>query len=333
MSKITQQMLAQQLGLSRNCISKALNGGLGISNETRLRVQSYARAQGYQHPENSPTQQPCISLLTRARILGNQFWGEFIMGLETSLNEQGYQLLIHTVNSNEGAIQHLKKNHSQGAIMLWNHCETLLQCLLDERIPLLCYDIAANTQLEHLPFDVLMGFNREPVRQLTLSLIAQGHRKLMFVGDPESCKSFEERYEGFTQAIEEKPGVSSLIWHHPQEKMYEEGYFSTVVANRDTSVTAYICANDYMAIHLLKALKQHGVNVPNDVSVTGFDNLAEAELLSAPLTTVNAHVRELGFLAGNQILTRSKHPLMPSVVSRVSATIIPGASIGSVNVK
>jgi LacI family transcriptional regulator len=85
---------------------------------------------------------------------------------------------------------------------------------------------------------------------------------------------------------------------------------------------AFICANDYLAVPLMLALKKRGLSVPEDIMVTGFDGIPQSAYTDPPLTTVRIHGTEIGRLAAELLLNRIHTPAFPYSWTRVRSTPI-----------
>jgi DNA-binding LacI/PurR family transcriptional regulator len=137
------------------------------------------------------------------------------------------------------------------------------------------------------------------MRQIVDHLIALGHRKLVYLNGPRTSWSNKERRRGLRLATQQH-GVE-LIELGPFPPRYEGGLQACdlALANDPTAIIAY---NDIMALGVLARLRDRGIDVPRDVSVTGFDDLMFAALCSPPLTTVAMPLMPAGTLAVDLLL-------------------------------
>ena len=90
----------------------------------------------------------------------------------------------------------------------------------------------------------------------------------------------------------------------------------------------FVCANDFVAIDLIRALKKCGVDVPADVRVTGFDNSAESRIIEPHLTTVDIPSSKMGYIAADMLLSRINEPDMPYRITHVRTALKFRASTG-----
>ncbi|MCZ4151905.1 LacI family transcriptional regulator, partial [Escherichia coli] len=96
------------------------------------------------------------------------------------------------------------------------------------------------------------------------------------------------------------------------------GWMNERVAALESLPSAYVCANDFIAVELIKALKAREVTVPEDIVVCGFDNAPESRIIEPPLTTVHIYSNEMGIKAAEMLLSRIDNPEQPYQVSHIA---------------
>jgi len=143
-------------------------------------------------------------------------------------------------------------------------------------------------------------------------LIETGHKKIAHIAGPAYTQHTRDRIQGVERAFSQ----SSLIFSDdvivPAGAHFEDGYRAGIYlfnereeANRPTAVT---CFNDLVAMGVLRALAELGLDVPGDVSVIGFDDIQAAAYLSMPLTTVKVPKREMGQRAAELLVQQMEKP-------------------------
>ena len=167
--------------------------------------------------------------------------------------------------------------------------------------------------------------NAEGAALATRYLLGLGHRTVHHLSGPPSWLDAEARVEGWREALREagapEPGLIPGDWSAAS------GYERGQQIARDESVTAVLCANDQVALGLIRALSERGRRVPEDVSVVGFDDIPEAEYFLPPLTTVRQDFGELGRRALDTLVglifdrdaATAAEPVVPQFVVRSSA--------------
>jgi DNA-binding LacI/PurR family transcriptional regulator len=167
--------------------------------------------------------------------------------------------------------------------------------------------------------------NTEGAALATRYLLGLGHRTVHHLSGPRSWLDAEARVEGWRAALREagapEPDLVSGDWSAAS------GYERGQQIARDDSVTAVLCANDQVALGLVRALSEQGRRVPEDVSVVGFDDIPEAAYFLPPLTTVRQDFGELGRRALDSLVrlifdrdaAAPAEPVVPEFVVRSSA--------------
>jgi Transcriptional regulators len=158
-------------------------------------------------------------------------------------------------------------------------------------VPLVAAGCGNEAPLAPLPFVAVD--NTAGAARATRYLLDLGHRTVHHVGGPGSWLDARERTRGWSQTLHEagaqQPEVLAGDWSA------RSGYEIGLQLARRPEVTAVFCANDHMALGLLRALGEQGRRVPEDVSVVGFDDIPEAAFFRPPLTTVR---QDFGSWAG-----------------------------------
>jgi DNA-binding LacI/PurR family transcriptional regulator len=147
-------------------------------------------------------------------------------------------------------------------------------------------------------------------RQVTRHLISLGHRKIAYLGNSRSGRITQDRLAGFRQEMEAAgPAVRAAYIHEMAGSDPENGVQAVdYVLNVPDRPTALVCFNDRMAIGVLKGLHQRGVQVPSQMSVAGFDNIAFSNYTNPALTTFDQPKRFIGQKAAELLLSLLKPP-------------------------
>ena len=136
--------------------------------------------------------------------------------------------------------------------------------------------------------------NRSAATELVSHLIGHGHSAIVFVGDPDASADAGERWEGYV-AAHDAAGLQPLTDPVPCAYREADGRDAgRSVLGRSPRPTALLAANDEIAIGLLEAAREAGLRVPQDVAITGWDDIPAARHLSPPLTTVRQPMHEIG---------------------------------------
>ena len=154
-------------------------------------------------------------------------------------------------------------------------------------------------------------------------VISRGARRLGFVGDPDHCSSFHERWFAFQRAISDA-GLSldrSLCILDRDDSPYgDAAWLSAKLLQMPRLPDALICVNDFIAIRVMTALKHLGVSIPGQIMMAGFDGTAQATVVEPALTTVQIPGAEIGRIAADLLLNRIANPGRPPLSVYIKTT-------------
>ena len=337
MKRITMQEIADACGLSRNTVSKVFNGRGAVPDVTRNLVLAKAKELGYfSFPEeDKPRPRPSgnIALLTQHKLLSHNFGAFFITSFTDQISRLGYTMKIFEVAPREIAARQLPPNfdleHTAGilGIELFDRDYLDLVCSLNK--PTVFVDGSARAHYSLINCDFISMENVASEKALVNRMIARGAKKIGFVGDIEHCNSFYERWEGFCSALNEAclPLNRDLCILEPDSELYADTeWLLRHLAAMPAMPDGFACANDYLAIHLMNALKKMGLSIPEDVMVTCFDGSFEAAVIDPSLTTAQIACADIGRLAAYLLDERIRMPGFPYHWTYVKSELIWGHS-------
>ncbi|MEW4368372.1 LacI family DNA-binding transcriptional regulator [Paenibacillus kandeliae] len=333
--KITIQHIADALGISRNTASKALNDNAAIPAETRQKVIQKAielkyKQFAYMETDNLlPRKTGNIALLTTNMPNTSHFGSALISGLEKRISAEGYNLSIHIIRSDERDAGKLPNNFDSNAVD-GIVCIELFDAAYSEMItrlgiPAIFIDCAAETDYSSFQADVLLMENEHSIYQLTRQLLDSGYASIGFVGDRHHCKSFHERWLGYRRALLEQDiafDAELCIMDDDQYFIFETDWMEQRLEQLDRWPQAFVCANDFIAVRLMKALKARGLSLPHDVAITGFDDATESRIVEPHLTTVHIFSSDMGVRAAEMLLSRIRHPQQPYYTAHMQTKVL-----------
>jgi LacI family transcriptional regulator len=177
--------------------------------------------------------------------------------------------------------------------------------------------------------DVFLGDNIGGMTALAGHLTRQHrYRRLCFVAGPKDAPDAAERYSAFEQAIAATPGSAIDQVIHGDFSEDSGIAAARILLGRSSMPQAVVCANDQMAIGVLRELQHAGVGVPADVAVTGFDDVYASRVIDPPLTTVSQPIRDLGVHATRRLLARIEDPSLAPGAEVLPTQVVIRASCG-----
>lgn len=340
--RVTIQDIADAIGVSRNTVSKALNNAEGIAEATRFQILQTAMEMGYKQfaftsslpiPQmgvQTATTEPSgpreVALFTTIFLGGSHFASLMLDRLQHDLAEAGYTLNTHRVS--EQNLEELslpitfstERTAAMVCIEMFDRPYNRMICELG--LPMLFVDCPARTSISALPADQLLMDNESGIATLVNDMLAAGKDRIGFIGDFDHCQSFFERYMGFRLAMHMEG--ASVNRRTCIKENHEEGIALRLAKLKELGEMPqlFICANDFVAIEALWALRGLGLDVPTDVMLAGFDDSPESRTCMPPLTTVHIHTQTMGYAAMDLIMARIKEPLLDFRKVTVQADLI-----------
>src|SRR5260370_4547742 len=279
---VTLQDVADEADVAVSTASRALSNPDRVSAATRHHVQSVAMRLGYRHNRMSTALEtgrtPMLALLV-ADITNPSNFG-LIRGAEAEARAAGYTLILgDTQESPEFEKAHAERLGSavEGFVLASSRLPDDALLELAEQRPIVLY----NRQTADLPS--VVTDSADAGRQIIEHLAALGHRSLTYLGGPAKAWSDGERWRALSR-FAECAGIK-VIRNGPFAPTVEGGSAAAEIglASRPTSLIAF---NDLLAIGVLQRLHHLGIDVPDDMSVVGFDDIFGSDFCRPPLTTV-----------------------------------------------
>lgn len=284
---VTSHDVARLAGVSQPTVSRALRNSQQVSAETRERVLQAARALGYVPSE---TGRALASGRTRKiglllTDLDNEFYPHVIAPMHRELESLGYQLLLQTESTDsDTAAERLISNAVDGAILATTTSDSAIPIRLrDRRIPFVYFNrITHNTDADSARADPTLG-----IGELVEAAVELGHRRIGAIFGPRNTSTGAEREGAVREALEDH-GIAI-----PPARVVRGPFDSATgrdgarrLLTLDAPPTLIICSNDVVALGALNTARELGVAVPDQVSITGFDDLPPAAWPLIQLTSV-----------------------------------------------
>lgn len=324
LKRVTIQNIADACGLSRNTVSKVFNGRGSVPEATRQSVLQKAQELGYYQLPDKPSVAPVIpqngniALLTHNKPLNHSFGSHFVTAFTDQICRAGYNLKMYEISDSELEARtlppHLLLKDTAGILGIELFDKGYLEMLCAVGLPIILVDCNAGAGYSILHGDLILMDNYASSISLTRHMLVMGAKTIGFVGDIRHCTSFEERWLGYRTAMQEaglEPDAACSILAK-DSKMYGNPDWYRMQLDRMPRIPdAFVCANDYIAIHLMTALKKKGLSIPNDVMIAGFDGSPESDIVEPALTTAQIPSAEMGRITADILLNRIQNPERP----------------------
>ena len=285
--------VAKEAGVSPKTAARILAGSSSRP-KNKERVMAAAKKLGYVRNQQAANLRSGKSGLIGMIIpsITNPYYPWFFQRVHDFALQKGYQVLLSSVSGGHAevvkALQMMEANRVEGLLFNmseWDDKDSLeiLKRFLDRKQPV----IIGGTNLGKIQADEIVLKNVEAVEKSTSYLIKTGHKRIAFISGPQAALGNRERLEGYRAAMEKAKLRIKDSWICEGSGDFEEGLdLAITLLRRSDRPTAIVCASDSIAIGALKAAQDMGLSVPNDLAVTGFDDIPWARMTSPSLTTL-----------------------------------------------
>ena len=296
----TMEDVAQAAGVSRMTVSRALRKDSSVSEKTRKRVLAVVKEMNYVPDQMAGSLSTKRSgfVATLVPSINNVHYGRMIQSLTEALNDTGLQILLgHTDYSREreeSLIESLLKRRPEAIALPYDgHSDRTVNLLKNAQIPVVqLWEIPAE------PIGHTVGFSNEKASyQMTTDLIGLGYRNIAFL-----CETNDEwtrgasRRDGFRKAMRDANLSSHRMIRFGNPPMsIKDGYFiGKNLKQYYDDIDCIFCVSDAPAFGVLTALKEQGIDVPQDIGIAGYGDFEVSRYSSPTITTVSFNPEDVG---------------------------------------
>lgn len=295
--KTTLNDVAQAAGVSYQTVSRVINNQPYVATGTRKRVLNAIERLGYQ--PNAAARQLVTGRSNMIGIIsfGLAYYGpsQMVLNIEGALRSRGFGLVVATISELTGdevetAMRSLRSQRVDGLVLVTPIVGMELEKIVDlaQGLRFVMVDVEQKAQVPSIAIDQVYG-----ARLATRHLVDLGHRRIAGVSGPLRWYDARSRHRGWLETLAE----AELEQDHQEEGDWTArgGYEAArALLHRGRGFTGLVVANDQMALGAIYALREHGLRIPEDVSVTGFDDVPEAAFFQPALTTIQQDFAALG---------------------------------------
>jgi LacI family transcriptional regulator len=308
--------IASQANVSKATVSLALNNSKLVSDETAKRVREIARDLGY-----SPNAMARGLVKQKSGTIGlivpdieSAYYGKLVKCIDESLRDAGYNLVLAISNDKpeieRKIVGNLISERVEGIIIApvnqYNEELGYIKQLDTHGIP--CVFISS--YYDELDEPYVMVDLEEGTYKLVKYLLDLGHRRIVFLTGSPKVLTTSHRINGYRRAFEEKNlsfDEAQLIECKRLNYEYSCDVAKELLKNR-SEIDAVITINDMMALGIVNTFRNNGVDVPNEISVAGYDNIIFSVISPVPITTVAQDIRKMSRLAVDIIVSKLENP-------------------------
>jgi LacI family transcriptional regulator len=314
--------VAREAGVSTGTVSRVLNDRHHVKPETREAVLRAMDKLGFvaNQQARSLAGAPSRVIGLLLHTLSVSYMGEIVRGIDAELEIANYDLLLYTTHRrklNEAAyVGAITRGMADGLLLILpRNPSAYLPLLQAHSFPYLLIDHQGNGDYERS----VGATNWQGASDGTRYLIALGHRRIGFVTGAMELGCSADRLAGYRQALTDYgiPADPELVaagdFTEPTGFAAGQALLAT-----PSPPTAIFASNDIMAFGVLKAARERGLRVPQDLSILGFDDIPQARLVDPPLTTVRQPLEEMG-----RVATRTLVGLIADPQRRIGRVTLP----------
>lgn len=347
---VNQQVLADRLGISRTTVSRCFTNHRGINPTTRARVFDLASQLGYRHMEMrvpAKVKRPgsktiavliCTEVEEYFRTDYQSPGTEIYVGISEYAQLHDLRLSLHYVSPKEDGLDApsyrkvdlLQDRNAHGVILIYPFPRAVVNAI-HKLFPM----VSLTEQHGTAAFNCVDGDHYHGIATLLNLLVARGHRRIGYytkVYGGEAQWSLR-RFGAFVEKMVRlglPVAEEDLVNVYSQRYLSLEESFRYVHERTKQGVTAWVCAADHQAYALITALRQRGLRVPEDVSVTGFDGIEQPP--HAPLlTTAAIPYREIGFTGMQRLTTLMGKRFGSAQHILIASRLQEGETVGAVS--
>jgi LacI family repressor for deo operon, udp, cdd, tsx, nupC, and nupG len=296
-ARLKMEDIAALAGVSAATVSRALSGSAAVTDQTRRRVEDAAASAGYvvNRVARGLRTQRSHQLLVILPTIANSFFADVVLGMEDAAQEAGYSLLVGSTEGSsareEALARQLLTGTVDGLLVLTGRRAEAWSSLPEasQRV------VAISEGIPRAGIPLVTVNNRAAAQDAVQLLLSQGHKRIGFISGPADNILTAQRRRGYLAALAGAriPACPELMVAGPYSFAAGALGFQTLRALR-LPPTAIFCCNDDLAIGVMRAARLDGLRVPEDISVIGFDDIAVAEVVDPPLTTIRQPRRDMG---------------------------------------
>lgn len=318
--RITMDEIAKLAGVSKATVSRVLNDSeCGVGEQTRVRVKKIAEELGYSVEQTEKKKNVSFTRYIALILpdITNPFFADLAKSVEQSLRRKGYSLVLANTDfseDNEAAqIRELMVKRLEGILLVPSGIRAREEHDLPRRyqIPMVLMD----RKLEGISDIPGVYSNNEYASVISCEhLIRKGARDIVFISGPLNVSTSIERFEGYKAVLAQHsiPFRPEMCCHGSYT--VESGYNAVLELERSgISYSAILAANDLMALGALKAVREFGYRVPEDVQIIGFDNIEFSQYCEPSLSTMQQPTFDMGAKAVELLtgIIEKRDPVQP----------------------
>ena len=304
---VTAKDIAKKSNISAASVSMALNNKPGVSDELRAKIFDTANEMGFQYSKKMLRKNHKmigVIFIHKNFIFDSAFFSELGNSIEYRLKEYGYRLNAYHIHEHSDIsleLQKILKDDPDGLILFGTlMTDSEIRYFNQLSLPVLLLD----AYFPSFTGDSVVINNVDGARAATEYLIDHCKGCPGYIRSSSIFPNLRERSDGFYKAIRDAGYHSSQAIVHEVIASTENSYADMIeiIDRKEPLASCYFCDNDEIAIGAIRAFRERGIKIPEDISIVGFDNMSYSSYVTPPLTSVNVPKAYMGKIAADRLL-------------------------------
>ncbi len=331
MSKFTIKEIAKLAGVSQTAVSFILNGKPGVSEQTRQKVLEIIEQTKYKADRNSQrlalkkSFNICLAYLETSSPFDDLFYFEVAKGMLSKSSEFGYNIVLCKIEVENNIYKLpdvITSRDTDGVIIFQDINPQIMFDIESYGVPCVIVDSHVELgQISSVSHDA-EKYSYEGVNYL----IEKGHSKIGIISSSYIPDFWMQCFSGYTKALAKHNFMINSAWVQSTAVNEDSAYQCMEnIISADSLPTAIFCGGDIFAIGAIHCLKDHGIHVPDEMSIIGVDNIILGKYIDPPLTTIDLNKTEMGEVAIGLLIKKIEGGQCDSIVLNAAGIISRGS--------
>jgi LacI family transcriptional regulator len=328
---ITAKEIAARLGVSAATVSMVLNNRPGIGEATKQKILDMVQELGYEKKQLRIVQArpQSLNLVIYKKhgdvVSDTPFFAELIQGIELQTRQSGFNLLVtyfYESQNHDEQFSAIIASSCRGIILLATEMVSQdMKIFSSLRIPLVILD----NSFSDVPRDSITINNIRGSGEAVKYLEQSGHTRIGHLRSSVNINNFYERREGYLRALKQADPVYTVAISSTSDGAYRD--MKKYLASNPEIPSAFFADNDIIAISCIRALREGGRRIPEDVSIIGFDDIPASAVVDPPLSTMRVPKKSLGILAVERLIKQINGETSETVRIAVNTELVIRSSV------
>jgi DNA-binding LacI/PurR family transcriptional regulator len=307
---ITLKEVAEAVGVSTMTVSRVINNRPYVDENTRKKILEAARKMGYtpNHVAKSLVSSRTYTIGVIIPEISHSFFPEVVRGIEEATNNKNYQIFLTNTSDSfekeQKVINVLRSKRVDGILVsssLTTDDFSFYKQIIKSGLPLVFFDRG----VEDIGASCIGVNDKTASRQITEHLISHNYERIGYLSGPKRVSIGKERFDGYIEAMTRhklKIDERLIIENGFNEKGGYEAMNKLLALPKEIRPRAVVAVNDPVAFGAMDAIREAGLEIPNDIAIAGFTDDIRAKLVACPLTTVQQPAYEVGKKAASKLI-------------------------------